>query len=234
MDAVEEVRRALAAGADPERAVQQQRYMKSAMPYLGLPMSDVRRTSAAVFREYPLADADAWRASIRRLWHEATHREHRYAAISLLRYGQYRAWAHEPSPEQIGLLRELIVDGAWWDFVDELASHAVGGLLAAHPDEVTPIMRDWSREPDLWLRRTSILCQLGRKAETDTGLLEYAIAGSVTDPDFFARKAIGWALREYSKTDADWVRAYVSAHPDLSGLSQREALKWLRGKESAG
>ncbi len=123
------------------------------------------------------------------------------------------------------MYEELIVTGAWWDLVDWVASHRVGPLVRAHP-RLKRTMRAWARDRDLWKRRTAIIHQLGFKAETDTGLLVAAIEPSLDRKEFFLRKAIGWALREYAKTDPAWVVAYVEEHRErLSPLSQREALK---------
>lgn len=234
----------LAAQGDPERAAGQQRYMKSAMPFYGVPMTVVRREVRRVVsapagptswpsrcegRPRP-EPRDVTLEDVRRIWDEATHREERYAAITILRHRSTRAWALDPSPETIDLLRHLITTGAWWDLVDEIASHCVGDLLRAHPAIMTPVLRGWSRDPDLWLRRTAILSQLRSKEATDLDLLEHAIEGSIDDPDFCARKAIGWALRQHARTDPAWVRAYVDANRErLSPLSVREALKHLPG-----
>ncbi len=222
------VRAALAERANPERAVHQQRYMKSALPYWGLASAEVRAALRPVFEAHPLPDADAWRATIAALWDEVTHREEWYAAIGLWRHRRYRAWARDPHPASIALLKHLVTTGAWWDVVDEIASHCVGDLLRSAPEVMTPVLGGWAREENLWVRRVAIICQLGSKAGTDRALLTHAIEGSWDDPDFFARKAIGWALRQHSKTDAAWVRAYVAAHADrLPPLSRREALAWL-------
>jgi len=89
-------------------------------------------------------------------------------------------------------------------------------------------MRSWAVDEDLWLRRSSVICQLKHGAETDLGLLSYAIEANVDDTSFWLRKAIGWALRQYARTDAEWVRTEVARLGDrLSGLSRREALKHL-------
>ena len=220
------LRAAFTARADPVRASGQQRYMKSAMPYHGLTMPEVRRVVRTTVAAHPLPDRASWLATVGMIWDDATHREQRYAAIGVLRHRCYRAW-RTPDDALLALLRHLVTTGAWWDLVDEL-SHVAGELLASDPETMTPVLRGWSREPDLWLRRIAIISQLGAKRSTDVALLTYAIEGSIDDPDFFARKAIGWALREYSKTDETWVRDYVATNANrLSPLSQREALKWL-------
>jgi 3-methyladenine DNA glycosylase AlkD len=122
---------------------------------------------------------------------------------------------------------EMIVTGAWWDYVDEVAAGRVGAyLLRAHPALVKPLMLAWSTDAHLWKRRTSLIGQVGFKRETDLDLLYACIEANLADRDFFIRKAIGWALRQYAWTDPEEVRRYVTANAArLSGLSRREALK---------
>lgn len=219
------VRTALAEAADPDKAAPMQAYMKSTMPYLGVPKPVRAKAVKAPFVDHPLPDRAAWEKAVRTLWHDADYREERYAAIDLTGHRAYRG--HQ-DVETLGLYRELIVDGAWWDYVDEIASRRVGPILYADRAGVTPLIRAWSTDADRWLRRTSIICQLSFKADTDLVLLTDAIEPNLADPDFFLRKAIGWALRQYAWSDPEWVRAYVDAHADrLSALSRREALKNL-------
>ncbi|GAA0265142.1 DNA alkylation repair protein [Cryptosporangium japonicum] len=219
------VRAALTAAADPDRAPGMQAYMKSTMPYLGVPKPVRAKALKPVFVEHPLPDRASWEKAVRTLWHEATYREERYAAIDLTGHRAYRPFQDAAA---LDLYRELVVDGAWWDYVDEIASRRVGPILRADRVGVTPVIRAWSTDPDKWLRRTSIICQLSFKQDTDLALLTDAIAANVYDRDFFLRKAIGWALRQYAWCDPEWVRAYVGAHEsELSPLSRREALKNL-------
>ncbi len=121
----------------------------------------------------------------------------------------------------------MIVTGAWWDHVDGI-SERIGALLLAHRPVLEPVIREWSTDPDRWLRRSSIISQLALKERTDVALLTDVIAANLADREFFIRKAIGWALRQYARTDPDWVRAFVADHQDaLSPLSRREAMKHL-------
>jgi 3-methyladenine DNA glycosylase AlkD len=124
------------------------------------------------------------------------------------------------------------VTGAWWDLVDTIASHHVREILERFPGEVTPLLERWAVDDDLWLRRTAMLSQLGRKSATDVELLRIVLESNLEDSlhgrEFFIRKALGWALRDHARTDPDWVRAFVTEHESrLSGLSRREALKHL-------
>jgi 3-methyladenine DNA glycosylase AlkD len=222
---VDEVRRALRAAADPAKAPGMQAYMKSAMPYHGVPAPAQRRIFRQVFADHPL-DPAAWRATVLALWREAGHREERYAAVALASDRRYRA--ERTSLDALALFQELIVTGAWWDLVDGVATHLVAGLLAAHREPMTATLLAWSRSPDRWLRRSAIICQVHAKAGTDLQLLYACIEPNLAERDFFIRKAIGWALRAHAWTDPDEVAGYVRANQGrLSGLSRREALKNL-------
>lgn len=224
-DLADAVRSTLATGGDPERAAAQQRYMKSEMPYRGFRLPELRKAIKPLLAEYPPEDRASWEATIRTLWDEAAYREERYAAIAIARHRTARPWL---DPGAVPLFRHLVVTGAWWDLVDEVASHLVGDTLLAHRPEVTPVLRDWARDDDLWIRRAAVICQIRARGETDLDLLRYAIESNVDDPTFWLRKAIGWALRSYGSTDPGWVRAEVERYGDrLSGLSRREAMKHL-------
>ena len=215
------LRRRMAAEADPERAVAQQAYMKSAMPFYGLRLPQVRSICREVF-DGEATTCEEWKATILELWRGARRREERYAAMYML---NLRRHADCLSPRDMPMLEELVVTGAWWDHVDELAM-VVGDLLRRFPKPMRALMRRWSTDPNLWKRRVSIICQLRFKGDTDLDLLYANIEANLHDRDFFIRKAIGWALRQYAWTDPGEVARYVRAHENqLSGLSKREALK---------
>jgi 3-methyladenine DNA glycosylase AlkD len=219
------VRHALAAAGDPSRAPAMQAYMKSEMPYYGVRLPDVRRICRPIFAAHPVESDGAFDDTVESLFVDATHREERYAAIELAKHRLYRAFQ---TPDRIPLYCRLIIAGAWWDTVDEIAANVIGPILIAHPADVRPTVLGWATDPNLWLRRTSIIAQLGAKQGTDLTLLTSAIDANFDDSDFFIRKAIGWALRQYARTDPEWVRAFVADREDqLSGLSKREALKHL-------
>jgi 3-methyladenine DNA glycosylase AlkD len=190
----------------------------------------LRRICRAVLDAPPLPDRTTWERAVRALWDGASYREERYAAIALTGHRHYRDFQDAAT---LDLYRHLVVTGAWWDLVDDVAVHRVGPVLRSDPATVAPVMRAWARDDDLWVRRTAVLCQLASKAATDTALLADVLSvnleGSPHGREFFIRKAVGWALREYAKTDPDWVLAFVAEHDaDLAGLTRREALKHLR------
>lgn len=214
-----DIRDALRAAADPALAPGQQAYMKSAMPFLGVRVPEARRLATEAARS--IGDPDLLREAALELWRHAAYREERYAAQALM--------ALKPLRGRLDLLEvheEMIRTGAWWDHVDEVA-HRLADLLDVHPAELSVELRVWADDEDLWIRRAAIIAQLGRRDRVDRALLTDAIEANIADPEFFLRKAIGWALRDCARTDPDWVRAFVDAHPGLSPLSRREALKHL-------
>jgi 3-methyladenine DNA glycosylase AlkD len=217
------LRRAMARAANPKKALGMQKYMKSTMPYYGLNLPEVRAISRQVLEASRL-DCAEWRKTILELWRGASYREERYAALYLLRTKEHRDCI---TADLMPMLEEMVVTGAWWDLVDELAT-VIGELLRAHANEIKPLMRRWSTDDNLWKRRVSIICQLAFKRHTDLELLYANIEPNLGDRDFFIRKAIGWALRQYAWTDPKEVARYVREHEtQLSGLSRREALKNL-------
>jgi len=227
---IDDLRARIAEAADPERAPQMQAYMKSAMPFRGVSAVPLRRICRTVLDAHRLTDRASWELAVRTLWDEAAFREERYAAIALCGHRSYRDFQ---DPDALDLYRHLVVTGAWWDLVDDVAIHQVGPILRGDPARVGPVVRAWARDDDLWVRRTAILSQRAAKASTDTELLADVLTanleGTLHGGEFFIRKAVGWALREYARTDPDWVLAYVDEHaPELSGLSRREALRHLR------
>ncbi len=226
---VDEVRAVLRAAGDAERAHAQQRYMKSAMPFHGVTSAHLTRLLRPLYADRRTADRAVWEDTVRVLWDGATHREERYAAIALTGHRHYRQWQ---DPAALELYRYLVLTGAWWDYVDDVATHRVAPILAAYPETVTPRIRTWAREEDMWIRRTAILSQLLRKADTDRDLLEDVVRANLADSryghEFFIRKAVGWALRDFAKTDPGWVGALLDELGDrLSPLSRREASKHL-------
>lgn len=223
------LRDAYRALADSDRALQMQAYMKSAMPYHGVPSQEMRRVCREVFGGIDLGDAERWRTLVLAIFRGATHREEWYAALELV--GDRRVTGKKivktyQTLDALPMYEEMIVTGAWWDIVDALASHRVGGLLELWPQEMKPRLRDWSRDPNMWKRRTAILSQLGFKERTDLPFLYECIEPSLAERDFFLRKAIGWALRQYAWTDPDEIVRYTTRMKSrLSPLSLREALK---------
>lgn len=221
---IEDVTARLAAEGDPGRAEDQQRYMKSSMPYLGVTLPRTTAIAKEVFAAHPLASYAEWRDTVLALFRDAEYRELWYVAEQLAEWRAYREYAARL--DSLAIYEAIVTEGAWWDIVDGTAAYLVGGLFSTDAAAMAAKMREWSTDPHLWKRRTSIICQIRRKSDTDLALLYDCIEANTSDKDFFIRKAIGWALREYSKTDPQEVIRYVERHRDLlSPLSKREALK---------
>ncbi|MFH8976771.1 DNA alkylation repair protein [Streptomyces sp. NPDC017890] len=216
---VERLTTAYSAAADSQRAVAMRAYMRDVAPFLGL-TSPVRRSlSRAVLAGLPRPGESDCIAVALRCW-RLPEREYHYFAVDFLR----RHVTH-CSSGLLPVVRRLLTTVPWWDTVDLLAAHVVGGLVAADRD-LTAEMDAWIADEDLWLVRAALLHQLRYKERTDTErLFGHCLRQSGHD-DFFVRKAIGWCLREYAKTDPDAVRAFVAGHGQrLAPLSVREALR---------
>jgi 3-methyladenine DNA glycosylase AlkD len=217
------LRKALRQAADPVKAPIMQAYMKSEMPYHGVPTPVLRQICKVAFADVEFPTAREWQGEVLGLWRAAQYREERYAAMHLTRH---KCALSYQTPSALKIYEELIVTGAWWDYVDEIASNRVGPILRDYPAPMRRRMLSWSRSADMWKRRTSIICQLGFKEETDLALLYACIEPSLGSREFFLRKAIGWALRQYAWTDAAEVKRYVRRNRDrLSALSAKQALK---------
>ncbi|MFV0253984.1 MAG: DNA alkylation repair protein [Beutenbergiaceae bacterium] len=211
------IRQALAAAAEPGRASGQQAYMKSAMPFLGVRVPQVRNLTKRTLTG--IDDPLLLRAAALTLWRQAEYREERYAAAAITGLRPLRARL-----DLMDVHEEMIRTGAWWDHTDEVAKR-VGATLAAHPG-LGPQILGWARSSDMWIRRAAIISQLGFRERTDLILLTGVIEPNLADREFFIRKAIGWALRDFARVEPAWVQQYVDGH-DLSPLSAREALKHL-------
>ena len=179
------VRAALRGAAQPELAPPMQAYMKSATPFLGVRVPMMRTLTRAEAKLRPFTTSADLIDTVLRLWREAGYREERYAAITLLDTPAARRLR---DPAVLQTLRELIVTGAWWDYLDELA-HRVGDLLLSWPAEVRPALLTWTRSDDRWLRRPAIICQLGTRDRADAELLTTAIESVIGDSDLFLRKS---------------------------------------------
>jgi 3-methyladenine DNA glycosylase AlkD len=222
------VRAALVAAADPARAPKMQAYMKSPMPYHGVASPALTQVCRALLPAHPVTTEAAWRRDVLELWRGARFREERYVAITLT--GDKRARAFQ-TPAAMDLYEEMIVDGAWWDYVDAIAVHRVGPILDAHRAKMRPLMLRWSKSEDMWKRRTSIICQVAAKDKIDLELLYACIEPSLPSKEFFLRKAIGWALRQHAWRDPAEVQRYLAEKGDaLSPLSRREALINIEGR----
>ena len=218
-----DVRQALANNANPGKAEGMRAYMKSEMPFRGVQKPVRRKLVNEVLHTNPLEDTPVWQDTVLELWRNAEYREERHVALDIAGATQYRAFR---TPDTLPMFEEIVVTGAWWDYVDEVATHRLREFLERYPNEIAHIMRSWSLDENMWKRRSSIICQINRKDETDLDLLFDCIDPNLSHPDFFIRKGIDWALRSLAWTDFETVEDYVARNRDsISPLSAREALK---------
>jgi 3-methyladenine DNA glycosylase AlkD len=217
------IRAELTAAADSAKAPAMQAYMKSAMPYLGVTAVPLDKICKRLFRELNYRSSQDWQCDVLALWNGALFREERYAAIALTGIKAVQGFQQI---DALPMYQQMIVSGAWWDYVDPLATARLGQILRHQPLPMKRTMLRWSKAANLWQRRSAILCQIKAKQQTDTAFLYACIEPSLASGEFFLRKAIGWALREYAWTDPAEVSRYVKANEGrLSGLTRREALK---------
>ena len=217
------VKQKLASVADPEKAVHMAAYMKTDMPFYGVQSGPRREIARQAKQRFPVESRAAYEDAVLELW-RLPHREEKYIAVALARLNRRFV-----GPESLWLYEKLIREGMWWDFVDEIAVHLVGGAILVGRGEVWPAIDRWIEDRDMWIRRSALLCQNKHKHLTDRKrLFRYCLARS-DEQEFFIRKAVGWALREYSYSAPQAVREFLLAHRDkLSPLSFKEAARQLR------
>lgn len=193
-------------------------YMRGRFEFLGVKTPARRKAAKAFFKKHGGADID-WRF-VRQAW-EHPFREMQYAALDYLETRKNLL-----RPGDLPQLKKLAQTKSWWDTIDFL-DRLAGGIIAGFP-ETRPVILQWSRDADIWLRRLAIDHQLLRKDQTDQHLLEQILVNNLNQTEFFINKAIGWALRDYSKTNPGWVKNFIRQHHGkMAPLSIREASKYL-------
>ena len=215
---VEELLENLKAVANPDDAGAMKAYMKNKFEFLGVKTPARRKLAKAFFKQQTDSVID-WNF-INEAW-KNPYRELQYIALDYLEIRKKLL-----TPSDLPRLKKLAQTKSWWDTIDFL-DRLVGSIIAQFP-ETKEIILSWSCDEDIWLRRLAIDHQLLRKEETDTELLENILVNNLGQTEFFINKAIGWALRDYSKTNADWVRDFIEQHrEEMSALSIREGSKYL-------
>ncbi len=201
------------------------KYMKDLFEFYGI-KSPIRRELYKQHKQQSgLIPKDQATEIMKWCW-QAPQRDYQYFAMEFL--GKV---AKKADREIIGLYEYMITHKSWWDTIDYIASNLVGVYFTLYPELIEEYTSKWMDSDNMWLQRVCLLFQLKYKSRTDTRLLEKFILRLSGSKEFFIRKAIGWSLREYSKTNPDYVKTFVSEH-QLSGLSEREALKWMLNQNS--
>ena len=208
--------------ADPAKAPAMAAYMKTAQPFFGVSTPVRTAMLKQIGDQFAPPDQKLYARSVMALW-KLPHREERYCAITFARrYEQFI------TSESLPLYERMIREGAWWDFVDEIAVNLVGTVYGNFRAQTRPIIERWIDDDHMWIRRTALLSHLKHKRETDAAQLFKHCLKRADESEFFIRKAIGWALREYSKTDPRAVRAFLKTNrKQLSNLSYTEGSKHL-------
>ena len=202
--------------ADPEKAKQMSAYMRNQFPFLGVQAPKRKKAGNEYFKQRKDTNID-W-DFIMKCW-ELPEREYQYVGIDYL-----NKFSRFLFPQDIPNIRNIAVTKSWWDTIDGL-DRIVGGIALEYP-EVNDILLNWSKDENIWLRRIAIDHQLLRREKTDTILLERIIVNNLGQDEFFINKAIGWILRDYSKTNPKWVRDFINKYKDrLAPLSKREGSK---------
>lgn len=207
---------------DQANAAAMKKYMKGKFAYFGIKSPLRRDLSKRHILEMGMPGEDELEAIVVECW-TLPQREFQYFAMDLAGKVAKRAELC-----RIDLYEYMAEEKSWWDTVDYIASNLVGEHFRRYPDSIKPYTERWMSSGNIWLQRVVLLFQLKYRKNTDLELMTQAIEQLSGSKEFFINKAIGWILREYSKTDAAWVKNYVAQHAShLAPLSKREALKWI-------
>lgn len=226
------IRTELSRQADSPLASPMRAYMKSALPFHGLPAPLRPQLVKAAAAALPLADEPTLCDAVLQMRRDASHREQRYAALGLLRLPRHQRLANL---QWLPVLQEFIATGPWRDHKDEISGLSLSLLLQRHPEQVKPLLRQWAQGPELWFRRASMLAQRSLVTDqSDAQLLVDCILPSLApDPlasEFYIRKGMGWALRERSHAAPDEVGVFcVQHHARLSALARTGGVLWQAG-----
>ncbi|MBK9271835.1 MAG: DNA alkylation repair protein [Saprospiraceae bacterium] len=217
------VKKLLKENENPQRAEAMSAYMRNQFSYLGISSPIRRELVAEVYKKYPSYDWVEIQELFLACWEE-DQREFKYAAFDIAaRFIKYFG------PDQVLFFEKLIGDQSWWDTVDFIAPHLIGKTLMKHPDLVKQYALDWNKKELFWYPRAALILQLFYRDQTNFQLMQNLILSQKGSKEFFVRKAAGWALRQYSKTNPNAVQEFIQSH-QLHPLTVREGLKWIRRK----
>ena len=202
-----------------EQAQKMSKYMLNKFEYIGIKTPERREIFKNFFKEYKNEEKIDWEF-VNKCW-ENKYREFQYVAADFLKNKKDKL-----SIDDIPKFKRLILEKSWWDTIDNLDMTI--GALALKDSNVNKILLEWSLDENIWLRRNAIDHQLLRKEKTNTELLEKILKNNLGQAEFFINKAIGWALRDYSKTNPEWVKNFIEKNREnMAKLSIKEASKYL-------
>jgi len=216
---IQEIKTIFERNANSEKAYHMKKYMKDQSEFFGIQSPLRREITKPFLRNENLPPISSIEKITKQLW-SLPQREFQHFGMELL-----VKYLKKMSSDYINLFEFILLTKSWWDSVDFISANLVGPHLKNFPELIKPTTEKWMVSENMWLQRSSIIFQLKYKNTTDTNLLFKYIRLCDGSKEFFIRKAIGWALREYSKTNPELVKEFVDQNPQLSGLSKREALK---------
>ncbi len=219
MDKYEELKRKFEESKDKENAISMAKYMRNLFSFYGIPTPKRKAVYKDFLKEEKKLEKIDW--ELLDQCYKDSHREFQYFVCDyLIAMNKYLTF------EDIPKLKQYITKKEWWDTIDCFDS--VIGEIGLRDSRVEKLMLEWSKDKDHWLRRIAIDHQLNRKKKTNKELLEQIIVNNFGSEEFFINKAIGWSLREYSKTNPTWVKEFLDKYKDkLNKLSTREASKYI-------
>jgi 3-methyladenine DNA glycosylase AlkD len=207
--------------ANPIYAEKMKTYMKGHFEFFGISAPLRKDLTSLIKKEISIKSSAQLINIVEDLYHRP-ERENQYIAIDIL-----RTHVKKLDTSHILTIQSLIVQKSWWDTVDLIVPNIIGDILMRCPNAINDTIIPWIEDNNMWLNRAAIIYQLKYKSKTNLDILSQAILQHDTSKEFFIRKAQGWALREFSKVDPLWVYKFLEANPQLSGLTIREASKYL-------
>lgn len=220
MKYVEELEKIFREKSNPELSPAMEKYMKDKFKFLGIKTPDRKLIFREFIKKYGYPKRENLNKTVMEIWN-LPEREFQYIALEILEKQIKKSELND-----IELFEKLIVSKSWWDTVDTISTRLTGEYMKKFPEQIEAYTKKWLKSDNIWLKRMAILFQLKYYKNTNTALLKECVNSCSGTNEFFLNKAIGWALREYAKTNKDWVLDFVENN-HLSNLSKREALKHL-------
>lgn len=220
MDKYLEIKKAFESREDKENAESMSKYMRNRFDFYGIPTPKRKDVYSGFIKDERKLGKIDW--DFLDKCYEDNHREFQYLVYDYL-LSMKKCVSYEDIPK----IKKYIVNKSWWDTIDFLCK--VIGDIELRDSRVKDLMLEWSKDDNIWIKRTAIEHQLNLKDKTDVELLEKIIINCLGTGEFFVNKAIGWALREYSKTNSDWVKSFIDKYKNqMNDLSIKEASKYLK------
>lgn len=205
---------------DADQAISMEKYMKYHFPFLGIKTPARNQLMNRFYKESRILKEPFQQDFVLALW-DKEEREYQYAALDYISRSLKKL-----NKENLMLMQKLILDKSWWDTIDMLAQNPVAKIATEYPEVIPESITNWALGDEMWLQRSAILFQLKYKDQTDEKLLYKYIIQNANSTEFFIQKAIGWALREYSKTNSESVEQFIMEN-HLAKLSIREGSKYI-------